>query len=437
MEKLKQKILLFVFAFLVSATSIHALNISPSYTSSEHVLLGNKVTLYFSSTDPGQKGAIIHLANGLSLTYGEILSLPDFYEIVGSPIALAKNNIERNARFLAAFQSFAKDPNGVAEVRKIMDIIYDEMKMVDEGMKQGLTPEEIYKAIGHDNDRKYNCVTGGGCSSYTWLLFPGRYLKLAMQDYDHFGQNAWISYVTGHRLAIEQAVLAHQTGDISQLETAYAINAFACHFLSDRFAAGHIRTPRQEAAEHVTPSTVGSLVVNFMHEEENASSLHVHNRNGDHWLAYGDKSYFNQKNDTHREILDKTLQASADQVFAAYITGSPSHEIDTVYNLIPQADEVENMGHYDISPLFYWDTHSQNLMRRSEISNPYDRHWTANWWGWTTLIELQRLKGLTEIDQAQLALSNLAEKAVQDGLITNKEIVAFVKHRSRHSKTAF
>lgn len=77
--------------------------------------------------------------------------------------------------------------------------------------------------------RKWNCMTGGGCSSLAWWTLPGRFL------------------------------------------------AFACHFLTDYFSAGHIRVPRVELPEHVTPAIVGSLLSGLMH-----------NKQGERWIAYGD-----------------------------------------------------------------------------------------------------------------------------------------------------
>lgn len=64
------------------------------------------------------------------------------------------------------------------------------------------------------------------------------YLGLAEINWDHFGNDAHMSYVIGHYVALEVA----KKGDLLY---AYAMNAFADHFLEDSFAAGHIRTPRR------------------------------------------------------------------------------------------------------------------------------------------------------------------------------------------------
>ncbi len=414
--------------FLSPLSTTTASPLKPQFVSAEHVILGDKVKIYYSANDPGKEGAVLHLPNGLNLTYGEIVSMGDFYEILSSPVSQVQSDTERKARFLAAFLSFTEEAAVISEVNQILGVVHDEMNILNEGIKKGETTEEIYKKIGNDNERKLNCITGGGCNSLTWFLYPGRYLSLANQGYDHFGDNAWITYKTGHDLALKQATLAHQTNDLKKLEIAYAMDAFASHFLSDRFASGHIRTPHQALLDHVTPGTIGSILAGYMHSEENARSIHVHNERGDHWIAYGDKSYFNPINAQHRNLINETLQASVNQIFAAYQSGSINVD-DTVSKLIPQPDETGNHSQQDISPLFYWDNSTSKLMRRSDMTNVNDRHWTSDWWGWSTMIELQKERGLDFVDQAALALSGMHEQALQAGLITNKEIVTYIKQQ--------
>jgi hypothetical protein len=67
------------------------------------------------------------------------------------------------------------------------------------------------------------------------------YIELAKINYDHFGTNARLAYNAGHALALAEA----SQGTIESLEQAYAINAFADHFLEDSFASGHMRVPRE------------------------------------------------------------------------------------------------------------------------------------------------------------------------------------------------
>lgn len=415
---------------LLCSNSANAVVSSNSFTSAEHVMIGNSVTLHYSATDSGHKAPIIQLPNGLAVSYGEIVTIGDFYEIPDEPISLGANDTERRSRFLAAFSSFALDPAAKEEATKILDVVHTEQKMLDEALKNGQSTDEVYKQIGHEFDRQFNCITGGGCNSTTWWLEPGRYLDLANMDYDHFGLNAWQTYRIGHQIALEQAVAAKESNDLNKLKLAYALNAFACHFLSDRFSAGHIRTPRIELSEHTTPEKVGSVLSSYMHAEENQRGLHVHNARGDRWIAYGDKTYFKETSETHKRILLEAMQISADQVFAAYQQGTAVVE-DDLGSLIPYPDETGDKANLDLSPLFYWDNSTKTLYRRTDMTNEFDRHWTSSWWGWSTLAELKRERGLSEEAQATLARSELREKALAEGLITEPAIVLYAKQMAK------
>lgn len=383
-----------LFALCLQTTSAQPLNTTPppAFAISEHVALGNEVLLSFDANDPGQTNAMIHLPNSVEMSYGEILSMGDFYAVIGKPISKGATAAERKARFTAAFNLFAATPAAVDEVNKLIGISKQETVIVNERMKNGEAPEAIFKSISNEMGRQFNCATGGGCDESTWWTKPGRYLDIARENYDHFGDDAIVSYQTGHEAALEQALIAHQTGDRTQLELAYAMNAFACHYLSDRFSAGHIRTPRNELAAHVTPDLVGALLASYMHGEENAAGLHVHNQHSDRWITYGDWSYFNNNNEQSRLILRSALQASVDDIYNTYRYGV----LDKTNNIaayIPQPDETNAQSNYDISPMFYWDASTNTLMRRTVLSDPFDRHWTSSWWGWSTLAELREERG--------------------------------------------
>lgn len=424
--------ILFILCLFTPTFSFSADPSGLQYESSEHIAAGDQVKLYFSAEDPGQIGTPLSLPNGLKLTYGQIVSLGDFYGVVGKAISLGTSEADRRARFLAAFDTFARDPNAVTEMPKIFEIVQFEQDTISDAMKKGENLEDVYARISDDDNRQWNCVTGGGCDAKTWFLKPGRYLQLAKQDYDHFNVNAWTAYQTGHQLALETAMAAHQTEDLQQLSLAYALNGFASHFLSDRFASGHIRTPRMELPANVTPNVIGSLLVSFMHTEENHFGLHMHNLRGDHWLALGDRHYYDLNNKTNIKIIQEALQDSANEIFAAYKDGViPSS--DPVSDIIPIPDEVGNAGLIDISPLFYWDAASRTLYRRMDTANPEDRHWTSDWWGLSTFIMLAREHGIPAFEQAQLVKAGYADEAMKYGLITDSNVLALAKQPLRDS----
>lgn len=416
-----------VFIIYIFTTNSFAAKPSPpSFASAEHIIAGDNVRIFLKAHDKGQRRYIFHLPSGLDITYGELLAFADFYGTPEQPISMGKTDAERKSRFLAAFNDFALNSSRVEESKQLIEIIRDEQNSVNDGMRKGQSSEKIYNEISNEIGRRLNCATGGGCSATGWWLTPGRYLKLANDDYDHFGDRAWISYQTGHELAIQEALVARKTHDLKRLELAYALNGFACHYLSDRFASGHLRTPRKELADNVTPKVVGSLLSHYMHNEENILGLHVHNLNGNRWVVYGDFSYLSLPNTYNRRILQIALQASVNQIFNAYHYGV-ENQYDEVYNLLPIIDEEGNSAQADISSMFYWDKHSQKIMRRQDLSNPYDRHWTANWWGWSTLSLLIKQHGeLPALAQAQLALSEVANNALEAGFITDKIIINYI-----------
>lgn len=424
-----QKILPLTLSLAFIQTSF-AHNTPPlQFASAEHIVIGNNINLYFSQNDSGQAGLPLTLPNGVKLTYGDLISMGDFYGAPNEkPISQGETEKERTLLFKQAFYSFASNASNISELKQITDIAHAEQAFVELGMKNNEKPEDIYKKIGHEYDRQLNCTTGGGCDINVWWMNPGRYLKLAYANYDHFGDNAITTYQIGHNVALQVAADAHQKHDLKKLELAYAINAFACHFLTDRFASGHIRTPRVELSEQVSSSRIGSLLVNYMHEEENAYGLHVHNQKGDSWIAYGDKSYFSTQSEDHRKMIMSAVQNSANEVFAAYMQGN-KYVSDTTSNLIPIPDETLNASLLDISPLFYWDKETSKLMRRVKMSDYYDKNWTEDWWGWSTLVELARERGVSAEAQAMLLQSEFAEKAIQDGLITNKDFISYMKNK--------
>lgn len=382
-----------IAASLLATTHAYAEQpVLPQFAVSEHVTLGNEVALSLSPSEPKKAGLQLTAPNGLSFSYGQILSFGDFYGTPGEPISKGLTEDDRANRFITAFSMFALSNKAQTEVSKLLSIEEQEEVIVNTRMKNGEAPEDIFKSISNEMGRQFNCATGGGCDSSTWWLHPGRYLKLAQDNYDHFGDDALLAYETGHKLALDEAKLARKQHDTTKLELAYALNAFASHYLSDRFSAGHIRTPRHELPKSVTPELVGALLAGYMHNEESAAGIHVTNQHGDRWIAYGDWSYFNSNNATSRDLIKATLQASADEVFFAYQYGE-SNPASSVAAYIPYADETDNNANIDISPMFYWDKTTDKVMRRSNLSNLYDRHWTDQWWGWSTLAELKEERG--------------------------------------------
>jgi len=388
---MKRALMCFAVSVLFSPICFAKDDVIVHFESGEHIAAGSEITIHLSKDDPGQANYTFHLPNGVQLTYGEMLSMGDFYGIPGKPTSLEKTESDRENHFRDIFKTLATDYHTVIEAPQILAVIHEEQSAVDEGLKKGEKPETIYRQISDHLNREWNAITGGSGTGPLWYLDEGRYLKLAAADIDHFGQYALLAYQAGHQVALQEALNARLKNDTHELELAYAMNAFACHYLSDLFASGHLRSPRYELYSMVTPSTVGSLLVTYMHDEEDQYGLHVHDQQNHRWISYGDRFYFDPQSAENRVRQKIALQTSADEIFSAYETGVIP--VDQVTSFIPEPDENGSDSQNDISPLFYYDQTSHKLMRRVDMTNVYDRHWTSNWWGITTLAELREQRG--------------------------------------------
>lgn len=182
----------------------------PFYDTGEHVLAGNG--LYADRLRVGKDQSV-------RMSYGQIISMGDLY-------ATPKDLMDA-------------DP---AELNRLKTLILRSTAFY-EGKKSN-------KGMDVSND-EWDKATGGTDAA------QGRYLKLAEDNYEHFSppmvamgsglrtshgdnRSEWERY---HRQAIEEAQaegLAQPNGVDIFFEKALIINAFADHFLTDAFAAGHL-----------------------------------------------------------------------------------------------------------------------------------------------------------------------------------------------------
>ncbi|QNH79536.1 phospholipase [Pseudomonas protegens] len=353
----------------------------------EHTAIGDSTLLRFVKDGPAIPAwqVELHLPNGLALTYGQVVALGgDFYGIPEQPICEGATAAERVQRFNAAFNSLAVLPASRDEARQILAVMQKEVLAANQAIRDGKQPHEAYDALGDTLSEEWNRITGGG--SVVSALFPlGRYLKLAANNADHFGEWALAAYVAGHTAALQQAALAGKTADDKQLELAYAMNAFADHFLTDLFSAGHVRVPRKQLAAVVTPSDLGSLITRFMHDEDSKFGLNVSNALGERWHAYGDKRYFDSVDQRNRQQVKQAVQRSADEIFACYLSGQlPAAGSYGALQALPDLNAAKT-GNF--SPLFVMS--GDKVLRRSDVNNLNDSKTIDNWWGWSTYLLLK------------------------------------------------
>ncbi|TPG81457.1 phospholipase [Pseudomonas arsenicoxydans] len=368
-----------------------ALNGKPQlrFEGGEHTAIGDDTLLRFIKDAPAIPASQVelHLTNGLALTYGQVVALGgDFYGIPDQPISEGATAADRIKRFSNAFNSLAVLPASNAEAKLILGVMQKEIAAVKQAIQDGKQPHEAYDALGDTLSEEWNRITGGG--SFVSALFPlGRYLKLAANNTDHFAEGALAAYIAGHTAAVQQAALAKNSGDAKLLEIAYAMNAFADHYLTDLFSAGHLRVPRKQLAAVVTPSDLGSLITRFMHDEDSKFGLNVRNGNGDQWRAYGDKRYFDAIDSANRVQVNQAVQLSADEIFAAYLSGvAPSPGNFSALKKLPDLQAVLNPAG-NFSPLFRLE--GSNVLRRKDVNNVNDTATVDDWWGWSTYLLLK------------------------------------------------
>jgi len=355
----------------------------------EHTAIGDQTLLRFvENAAPILAHEVqLHLPNGLAPTYGQVLALGgDFYGIPDRPISDGATPVDRLNRFIAAFDTLAVLSASNVEAVKILAVMQKEIDAVKQAIKDGKQPHEAYDALGDTLSEEWNKITGGG--SFVSALFPlGRYLKLAANNADHFGEWAQQAYIAGHTAALQHAAAAHAAKDEKQLEVAYAMNAFADHFLTDLFSAGHLRVPRKAMAAAVTPSDLGSLITRFMHDEDSKFGLNVRNGNGEQWRAYGDKRYFDAIDSANRQHVNQAVQVSADEVFAAYLSGTvPAFNSFAALKQLPDLQALLNLGS-NFSPLFRLE--GSKVLRRKDVNNLNDTATVDDWWGWSTYLLLK------------------------------------------------
>jgi len=353
--------------------------------SGEHVLLGDHMDL------PGvPKGTRFTLGGGNLVTYGQVVALAgDFIGIPGAPISLGTEN-ERLGRFNQAYQQLSTiDPQ---EISKILGMINVEVEALNRAIRSGGKPSDAYKQFGTAWNIQFNQVT------------KGRYLDLAATNFDHFGDGALAAYRVGHAHALKWAELAGKglpdpgiapgwKPPPLKLENAYTINAFADHYLSDLFSAGHLRTDRVKLHNWsmwnvpTTQLMLGDYLAKCVHDEDSHYGLNVENERGDRWSCYGDERYFDRENQRNSQLCEEAVKASIQEIYQAYQAknGAPVFgALKLIPNLTKVSDPRSNPDH---TLLFRFD--GDRLLERQDVNNLRDNRYVECKYGPTTFADFK------------------------------------------------
>lgn len=196
------------------------------------------------------------------------------------------------------------------------------------------------------------------------MLAIPEYLSLAITNTPHFGFNNIKHYVKYHKLAMNKALEARENKDINKLREAIFYNGFADHFLTDGFASGHIRVPRQqiynwmksqnlENKSEKDKARMAGTLSRILHDkdgevrESGAHGMAVKNSRGDEWFARCDSQLFWDRSLEGEENAFKVLktetvlmpiravQASVIELFDAYYNGKVNEGIYEAIKYIP------------------------------------------------------------------------------------------------------
>jgi hypothetical protein len=244
-----------------------------------------------------------------NLTYGQIVALGgDFY---GTPDQTPISDTGSVQSFTDAFNTLANANE--QELNSILGILAKEQQAIADAVKAGKQPSAAFEALGDSLSFQWQTATNE------------RYLKLAKRNLDHFWPDAQTAYKAGH-LAARQAAASASTFDpgtaFDGLVRAYAMNAFADHFLSDMFSAGHLRTPRRALynIQWLLPEESG-IISRAMHNEDCKHGLQVDASPGGvrtSWTCYGDGQELDAVNKDNFAWATRALQASADEVWQSF-----------------------------------------------------------------------------------------------------------------------
>jgi hypothetical protein len=215
----------------------------PLFEYAEHFYLGDALRLQGRDdkdpADPSAKRNPFTLSNGLVVTYGQINGLAGDFFGTADPITGAHNFDEQKVLFTRAFKTL--DEGDPVKPRAILGTLQKEVDAVNKAIIDHQSLEELYEKLDIALLPLLQADSQKGSN-------PGLdYESLLKINIDHFAPNSHQAYNAGHTVALEEA----RKGSPANLAKAYAINAFADHFLEDSFASGHFRVPRGQMLENI------------------------------------------------------------------------------------------------------------------------------------------------------------------------------------------
>ncbi|MCC6128194.1 MAG: hypothetical protein IT584_03225 [Chlamydiae bacterium] len=302
------------------------------FGSSEHFSIGREAKLC------GLDDTSVLDREGIVVDFGHVIALAgDFYGVIGQPISLLGGTLEeKEARFSAAFSTIERaNSSQIKRLNAEIEKEYHEMR-------GSCAPHHCYGSRLIDANSSFKKIKGD-------------IDELLVDNSDHFADNARETYLIGHSLACREAAEAGRNQDKNKLKRAYALEAFACHFLTDLFAAGHVRNQRgplelflknQLDFSPKFSKSLAGILTGAQHEYDGEKGLEVSSPRGEVWRAYGDGFFFTPQNTQNQKHAICAVQQSVNEVFGSY---KQQVEISTeMTEWIPKATSFNHLPLYEI-----------------------------------------------------------------------------------------
>ena len=350
------------------------------------------------------------LKENLKLSPGEIVCLAgDFFgpNSMDEVIAFAENDKKADKFDLAFKKLLRADPTKVEAILEHIKNMAQSIKEKSQEKNQRayLTMHER----GHQDDVVFTRLTSRSkLSNLVSSALESEYLELLKYNFDHFGEEAKEAYRVGHLTACAMAIgarIAAAQGDdryLALLLIAVIKELFSCHYLSDLFSAGHIRTPRKPIYDFVQANgylpgkiIIAGLLAEQMHNEDDVNGLWVKRSSdqGDQepWQAFGDNCYFEPENEENRKRVIATVYKGLCDVYEAFQTGTVKiRALDEV-----PKEVVDMKSHPNPFPLF--KEHKGTVTRRAKKFDPLSKKIIENWSPSSDLAKLVAVNSLPSL----------------------------------------
>ncbi len=344
-----------LFVLMASTGCKHRLDGEDSDTqfdTGEHAMLGDKG---YANACASTSGCPAKITGGsYTYSYGKLVAFSgdfteDYHELLNPPKPSSGFSLSNML--------------GASSIDALNKIVAQEECGIQGGCK--LNPSDQKILVGQMKSDSAAYVDGATYDNMGAALYA-QYVLMANRNQLHFGWYNMKNYVDFHGQAIALALQAHAAKDKTKaaalLNEALFANGYADHFLTDAFAAGHVRVPRKDTIDwwlkkHSYFSNGAGILSRIQHDsdpcrlmvDENnpcheplkkgtqIRTLRVANSNGDHWETRGDSDLFRGASfdDIFIKMPVDAVEASVVEVLDAYTSGKEPKDVYAAARLVP------------------------------------------------------------------------------------------------------